>query len=84
MPSFPQLAVRSPVFLCRKLIRDMTSFMDPEEDYLTIVALEEETAAAESKRKKELEEAHANLKCLPSFLPCVAVQSLTRNRNSIN
>ena len=40
----------------------MLPIIDPEEDYLTIVAAEEKIAAAEAKRKKELEEAYANLK----------------------
>ena len=38
--------------------------MNPDEDYLTIVAAEEKIAASEAKRKKELEESHANLKGL--------------------
>jgi hypothetical protein len=46
----------------RKAIRDMLPIIDPEEDYLTIVAAEEKIASTETKRKKELEEAHANLK----------------------
>ena len=46
-----------------KAIRDMLPIIDPEEDYLTIVAAEERIASAEDKRKKELEEAHANLRC---------------------
>jgi hypothetical protein len=63
----------------------MASFMDPEDDYLAIVATEEHTALAESKRKKELEQAYTDLKCLslsyvkpyilltcePSIIPCL-------------
>lgn len=45
-----------------KAIRDMLPIIDPEEDYLTIVAAEEKIASTEARRKKELEEAHANLK----------------------
>lgn len=45
-----------------KAIRDMLPIIDPEEDYLTIVAAEEKIAVTEAKRKKELEEAHSNLK----------------------
>lgn len=44
------------------LIRDMVPIMNPDEDYLTIVAAEEKIASSEAKRKKELEEAHACLK----------------------
>lgn len=36
--------------------------MDPEEDYMTIVAAEEKIASSEAARKKELEDAQANLK----------------------
>jgi kinetochore protein Spc24 len=36
--------------------------MDPEEDYMTILAAEEKIATSEAARKKELEEVHANLK----------------------
>jgi len=44
------------------LIRDMLPIMNPDEDYLTIVAAEEKLASSEAKRKKELEEAHVHLK----------------------
>jgi hypothetical protein len=40
----------------------MAAIMDPEEDYLAIVSTEEQTAIAETRRKKELEEAYTNLK----------------------
>lgn len=50
-------------FLSRTLIRDMLPIMNPDDDYLTIVAAEEKIASSEAKRKKELEEVHANLKC---------------------
>jgi hypothetical protein len=43
----------------------MRPIIDPEEDYLTIVAAEQKFAAAEAKRKKELEESHTKLKCTP-------------------
>lgn len=46
----------------RKLIRDMAPMLDPEEDYITIAATEQQTSATKAKRKKDLEEAHANLK----------------------
>ena len=42
--------------------------MNPEDDYLTIVAAEEKIASSEAKRKKELEEVHANVKC--TFISC--------------
>lgn len=43
----------------------MLPVMDPEEDYMTIVAAEEKMGASEAVRKKELEEAHATLKGAP-------------------
>ena len=49
-------------FLIRKLIRDMAHMMDPDEDYISIAATEQQTAATKAHRKKELEDAHANLK----------------------
>ncbi|KAG5651778.1 hypothetical protein H0H81_007417 [Sphagnurus paluster] len=48
--------------MSRKAIRDMLPIIDPEEDYLTIVTAEEKIARTNAQRKKELEEAHANMK----------------------
>jgi len=59
------------------LIRDMLPIMNPDEDYLTIVAAEERIASSEAKRKKELEEAHANLKSLTRVLEAARI-SCTR------
>jgi hypothetical protein len=50
-----------------KVIREMAPIIDPEEDYLTILAAEEQIATTEMKRKKELEESHANLKGMTSL-----------------
>ena len=61
-------------FFSRTLIRDMLPIMNPDDDYLTIVAAEEKIASSEAKRKKELEEVHANLKCMSCVLP---IQSTT-------
>ncbi|TFK42939.1 hypothetical protein BDQ12DRAFT_644890 [Crucibulum laeve] len=58
-----------------KAIRDMLPIIDPEEDYLTIVAAEERIATTEGKRKKELEEAHANLKALSRVLEAARTSS---------
>ncbi|KAF9009374.1 fungal-specific transcription factor domain-containing protein [Cyathus striatus] len=63
----PQEAIRA--------IRDMLPIIDPEEDYLTIVSAEEKIAAAESKRKKELEEAQGNLKALARVLEAARISS---------
>lgn len=40
----------------------MTQFLDPEEDYLTIAAAEEQMSIRAQARQKELEEARNNLK----------------------
>jgi len=40
----------------------MLPIIDPDEDYLTIVAADEQFTASEARRKKELEEAHAKLR----------------------
>jgi len=59
------------------LIRDMLPIMNPDDDYLTIVAAEEKIASSEAKRKKELDEAHANLKSLTRVLEAARI-SCTR------
>lgn len=53
----------------------MLPIIDPEEDYLTIVAAEEKIAASEAKRKKELDEIHGNLKSLTRLLESARVSS---------
>jgi kinetochore protein Spc24 len=40
----------------------MLPIINPEDDYLTIVAAEENIAASEARKKKEFEEAHTKLK----------------------
>lgn len=50
------------------LIRDMLPFVNPDEDYLTIVAAEKMIASSEAEQKKELEEIHTKLKGLCLFL----------------
>jgi len=59
------------------LIHDMLPIMNPDEDYLTIVAAEEKIASSEAKRKKELEEGHAHLKSLTRVLEAARI-SCTR------
>ncbi|KAK2460580.1 hypothetical protein APHAL10511_007050 [Amanita phalloides] len=58
-----------------KAIRDMRPVIDPEEDYLTIVAAEESIASSESMRKKQLEEAHTNLKAFSRTLETARASS---------
>lgn len=55
-----------------KAIRDMAPIIDPEEDYLTIVAAEDRFALSEAKRKNELDEALANFRGSSSILPSMA------------
>ena len=63
----------------RKAIGEMVTIIDPEDDYLTIAAAEEQMALTHETRQKELSEAHAKLRrespthsqlfgCLPSYL----------------
>ncbi|KAF9466322.1 hypothetical protein BDZ94DRAFT_1213036 [Collybia nuda] len=58
-----------------RAIRDMLPIIDPEEDYLTIVAAEEKIASSEARRKKEIEEAYTNLKALSKVLEAARVSS---------
>ena len=55
----------------------MLPIMNPDDDYLTIVAAEEKIASSEAKRKKELEEIHTNLKAVTRVLEAARV-SCTR------
>ncbi|KAJ7219117.1 hypothetical protein GGX14DRAFT_515921 [Mycena pura] len=47
----------------------------PDDDYLTLVSAEETIAAAETKRRKELDELHSNLKALSKILDSARVSS---------
>ncbi|KJA20213.1 hypothetical protein HYPSUDRAFT_68618 [Hypholoma sublateritium FD-334 SS-4] len=58
-----------------KLIREMLPIMNPDEDYLTIVAAEETMTLTAARRKKELEEGHARLKALNRALEAARVSS---------
>ncbi|KAF9227859.1 hypothetical protein BS17DRAFT_774425 [Gyrodon lividus] len=53
---------------CIKLIREMTTIIDPADDYLTITAAEEQMKINYAKAKKENDEAYANLKALTRVL----------------
>jgi kinetochore protein Spc24 len=46
----------------REALRGVKAVVVPDDDYLTLVAAEETIAAAEAKRRKELDELHSNLK----------------------
>lgn len=48
---------------CRKAIREMIPIIDPEEDYLTIAAAEEQMSITEEERRKEIGEAQSRVRC---------------------
>ncbi|KAJ7632456.1 hypothetical protein FB45DRAFT_1002884, partial [Roridomyces roridus] len=56
-------------------LRQVKSVVVPDDDYLTLVAAEDTLAAAEAKRKKELDELHSNLKALSKILEAARVSS---------
>ncbi|KAI6166962.1 hypothetical protein EDD17DRAFT_1102218 [Pisolithus thermaeus] len=47
---------------CIKLIKEMTTIIDPADDYLTITAAEEQMKVNYAKAKRENDEAYSNLK----------------------
>ncbi|KAH0830617.1 hypothetical protein J3R83DRAFT_2072 [Lanmaoa asiatica] len=65
---------------CINLIREMTTIIDPADDYLTITAAEEQMKVNYAKAKKENDEAYANLKSLSRVLD-TARKSSTRPPN---
>ncbi|KAH7889641.1 hypothetical protein F5I97DRAFT_1845997 [Phlebopus sp. FC_14] len=65
---------------CIKLIREMTSIIDPADDYLTITAAEEQMKINYAKGKKANDEAYANLRALTRVLDA-ARKSSTRPSN---
>lgn len=72
--------------LISKAIRDTIPIIDPEEDYLTIAAAEEQMAITEAARKKELDEAQAKMRgiCYSPDLDMVHLTScVTRSRSSL-
>ena len=56
---------------CRKAIKEMIPIIDPEEDYLTIAAAEEQMSITEEERRKEIGEAQSRVRCQSSlrYLP---------------
>ncbi|KAG2158455.1 uncharacterized protein EDB93DRAFT_1077261 [Suillus bovinus] len=61
---------------CIKLIREMTSIIDPADDYLTITAAEEQMKINYARGKKENEEAYADLKALSRVLDAAKKSSM--------
>ncbi|KAJ3562966.1 hypothetical protein NP233_g9247 [Leucocoprinus birnbaumii] len=58
-----------------KALQDMQPMINPEEDFLTIVAAEQKLAESDSAKKKELEEAHLKLKALSKALEAARISS---------
>ncbi|KAJ7090041.1 hypothetical protein C8R43DRAFT_1050445 [Mycena crocata] len=56
-------------------LRAVKSVVDPEDDYLTLVAAEDTIAAAETKRRKELDVLQSNLKDLSKRLESARVSA---------
>ncbi|KAG9318536.1 hypothetical protein JVU11DRAFT_627 [Chiua virens] len=61
---------------CINLIREMTTIIDPSEDYLTISAAEEQMKINYANTKKENDEAYANLKSLSRLLDAARKSSM--------
>ncbi|KAF9246468.1 hypothetical protein BU15DRAFT_85226 [Melanogaster broomeanus] len=53
---------------CIKLIQEMTTIIDPADDYLTITTAEEQMKISYANAKKDNDEAYANLKALTRVL----------------
>ncbi|EMD38596.1 hypothetical protein CERSUDRAFT_105186 [Gelatoporia subvermispora B] len=58
-----------------KAIREMITIIDPEEDYLTIAAAEEQMNLTEEARRKELEETHSKMRTLARALEAARISS---------
>ncbi|EIW84958.1 hypothetical protein CONPUDRAFT_134809 [Coniophora puteana RWD-64-598 SS2] len=62
---------------CIDLIKEMTTIIDPSDDYLTITAAEEQMKVNYAKGKREIDDAYSNLKSLSRVLEA-ARKSSTR------
>ncbi|PBK96691.1 hypothetical protein ARMGADRAFT_1010278 [Armillaria gallica] len=58
-----------------KLIRDMATMIDPDEDYLSIAETKERIAAAKADRKKTVDDARADFKALAKALDAARISS---------
>ncbi|KAJ6547392.1 hypothetical protein B0H19DRAFT_1165365 [Mycena capillaripes] len=56
-------------------LRGVKAVVVPDDDYLTLVAAEETIAAAEAKRRKEMDELHTNLKALSKILESARISA---------
>ncbi|KAL0579982.1 hypothetical protein V5O48_002066 [Marasmius crinis-equi] len=59
----------------RGVIKQMTEMIDPDDDFMTIATAEDKLRASETKRQKEIQDAHANLKTLSKILETARVSS---------
>ena len=48
--------------MCRKTLREGAAIIDPEEDYMTIAAAEEQMSLTEAARRKEIDQAKTKLR----------------------
>ncbi|KAJ7343646.1 hypothetical protein DFH08DRAFT_873287 [Mycena albidolilacea] len=64
-----------PVEEAMEVLHSVKAVVGPDDDYYTIVAAEQTIAAAEAKRKKELDELHANLKALSKIVESARVSA---------
>ncbi|KAK7015003.1 hypothetical protein R3P38DRAFT_2998914 [Favolaschia claudopus] len=56
-------------------LRGVKAVVDPDDDYLTLVAAEEAIAGSEAKRKKEVDELHSHLKALSKVLDSARISA---------
>ncbi|KAJ7685023.1 hypothetical protein DFH06DRAFT_1074042 [Mycena polygramma] len=56
-------------------LRGVKAVVVPDDDYLTLVAAEDTIVAAETKRRKELDELHSNLKALSKILESARISA---------
>ncbi|KAL0071567.1 hypothetical protein AAF712_001424 [Marasmius tenuissimus] len=70
------MVVDSPeVEAIRGVIKQMIEMIDPDEDFMTIATAEEKLRASETKRQKEIQDAHANFKTLSKILEAARISS---------
>ncbi|KAG7452661.1 uncharacterized protein BT62DRAFT_1070404 [Guyanagaster necrorhizus] len=58
-----------------KLIRDMATMIDPDEDYLSIAETKDRIATSKADRKKTVDDAHADFKALAKTLDAARTSS---------
>ncbi|KAF9264862.1 hypothetical protein L218DRAFT_899998 [Marasmius fiardii PR-910] len=59
----------------RGVIKQMTEMIDPDDDFMTIASAEDKLRASETRRQKEIQDAHLHLKTLAKILEAARVSS---------